>query len=283
MKLLKLLVIVTILLLVSSSIFPRTQEAVEEVEIDGAKTVVLEGDMAIGNFRITPKDMDEAVKFVIEYNPRHFDYYIDSETKRGKRYIDFSTECLRKRNIDSDENEWDITISTKYPLILELDIGACEAEFDLGGLRLLEFSLDVGATEGYIDFSERNPIRLEEISIDVGASSLEMTNIGNANFDEFTFDGGAGSFDLDFLGEYKGESIIDIDVGLGSIDIILPKGVPVQIETSRDGWFSSVDIHNRNLDEIDDGLYESDDFESSENRIILRIDIGMGAADIRWK
>lgn len=283
MKLLKLFVIVTILLLVSSSIFPRTQEAVEEVEIDGAKTVVLEGDMAIGNFRITPKDMDEAVKFVIEYNPRHFDYYIDSETKRGKRYIDFSTECLRKRNIDSDENDWDITISTKYPLILELDIGACEAEFDLGGLRLLEFSLDVGATEGYIDFSERNPIRLEEISIDVGASSLEMTNIGNANFDEFTFDGGAGSFDLDFLGEYKGESIIDIDVGLGSIDIILPKGVPVQIETSRDGWFSSVDIHNRNLDEIDDGLYESDDFESSENRIILRIDIGMGAADIRWK
>jgi len=124
---------------------------------------------------------------------------------------------------------------------------------------------------------------MESIDIDAGASSLEMISLGNANFEDFTFSGGAGSFKLDFRGEYKGESEINIDIGLGSVDIILPRGVACRVESEGSGWLSSIEMHKNELEEVDDDIYESEDFEKTDIRITLKVDVGLGSVDIYWK
>jgi len=112
---------------------------------------------------------------------------------------------------------------------------------------------------------------------------MTIVGLGNANFEEFNFSGGAGAFELDFRGEYVGESTIDIDLGVGSADIILPKGVAIEVETGGSNWLSSVDFRGDDLEEVEDDLYRSEDYESTKNRITLRLDVGLGAVDLIWK
>ncbi|MEA1980261.1 MAG: LiaF-related protein, partial [candidate division Zixibacteria bacterium] len=170
-----------------------------------------------------------------------------------------------------------------YNTEINFDIGACDAEFDFGGIALEYLEIDVGAAKGTFEFSKPNPIRLSEINIDAGASSIEMKSMGNANFDELNFSGGVGSFEIDLRGEYQGESRVDIEIGLGSAEIVVPKGLPVRIETEGNNWLSSIDFHNEDLDEIDDDLYESSDFDDSDDRLIISIEVGLGSVDLYWK
>ncbi|HWR82649.1 MAG TPA: toast rack family protein [Candidatus Deferrimicrobium sp.] len=261
----------------------RREQETRRIATEGAQKIETELEFGVGELRVLSDDIAEAAVVDLNYDPRRVEYDIDYQVKdeTGHLYVESSTR--RRSNMDSDDNRLDLTLSTRYPARLTMDIGACEAEIDFGGVPLEFLDIDVGAASGEITFSSPNPRRLSEIQIDAGASSLEMHTIGNANFEQMTFQGGAGSFDLDFRGDYNGESRIDIDVGLGSADIILPLGVPVRIESSGSDWFSSVDFHGEDLDEVDDGVYESPDFEKAESRIVLTLDVGMGSVDLYWK
>ncbi|MEA3296367.1 MAG: hypothetical protein U9R56_00710, partial [candidate division Zixibacteria bacterium] len=219
-----------------------------------------------------------------EYEPRYIvDYDVDYRVRGNTGHLEIESILRRESNIDTKRNECNIVLSTRYPTRLDLDVGACDAELDLGGIPLEELTIDIGAASGKVVFSTPNPVRMEVIDIDAGAASLDFNMIGNANFEQFSFDGGAGSFDLDFRGEYDGESTISIAIGLGSTDIILPEGIPIRIETGNAEWLSSVDIHNDDLEEVRDDIFESSDFDDAETRIILELDIGLGSADLFWK
>ncbi len=277
------LVAVAILALGGMTQAASRERVTEKVEIKSADEVVLQCDLGAGEFSISPGDMAEAAIINITYNPRRIEYYVDSEEKRGKCYIELESEHRSHSHMDSDDNIWDIVLSTRYETSIEMDIGACEAEIDLGGIPLKELTIDVGAASAVFEFSAPNPIRLEEIDIDAGASSIEIIRLGNANFEYFNFDGGAGSFDLDLRGKYEGESEVSIDIGLGSADITLPEDVPVRIETDGGNWLSSIDIHSRDIDEVDEDVYESPDFENAKTRIVIEISVGIGSVDIYWK
>lgn len=272
-----------LLLLSGLTVAARKDHVTEKVELKDADEIVLRCDLGAGEFSITPGDITEAAIIDITYDPRRIDYYVEYEEKRGKCYIDLESDHRSSSNIDTEDNIWDIVLSKKYPAVIEMDMGACDASIELGGIPVKELTLDVGAASGILKFSEPNPVRLEEIDIDAGATSLEIHELGNANFEYFNFDGGAGSFDMDLTGEYDGESVVSIDIGLGSADITMPEGVAFRIETEGGNWLSSVDIHNRDMDEVDDDIYESPDFDRADTRIILELSVGLGSVDIYWK
>lgn len=261
----------------------RIKKETEKVDMNGADKIILKGELGAGGFKILPKNQDEAFIANISYYPKNVEYWVDSKIRSNKCFIDIGSERTNKHSMDSEENKWEIMLSKKHPIEIDLEIGACKSDFELGGIPIKELSLDVGAADASISFSERNPTRLKSIDIDAGACSLEMQDIGNANFESFKIESGAGSFDLDFLGDYEGVSYIDIEIGLGSADIVLPKNIPVQIHTDGSNWLSSIDIHNNRLDEVEDDLYESDDFEDADNKIILTVSVGLGSVDIRFR
>lgn len=283
MKKLIIFVLSGLLLMSGLAMAAKREHVTEKVELKDADEVVLRCDLGAGEFSIRPGDITEAAIIDVTYDPRRIEYFVNFEEKRGKCYIDLESEHRSSSNIDTDDNVWDIVLSKKYPVAIEMDMGACDASIDLGGIPVTELTLDIGAASGVLEFSAPNPERLEEIDIDAGASSLEIHELGNANFEYFNFDGGAGSFELDLRGKYSGESVVAIDIGLGSADITMPEGVPFRIETEGGNWLSSVDIHNRDMDEVDEDVYESPDFEDADTRIILEISVGLGSVDVYWK
>ncbi|MEW6413271.1 MAG: LiaF domain-containing protein [Candidatus Zixiibacteriota bacterium] len=278
-----ILALVLLLALGSATTFARTDNETKTIQVDKADQISINCELGAGEFTIRPKDMKEAAIVDITYDSRYVDYVVDYSEKGGRGFLDMESDHRRSSHVDTEDNIWDITLSTKYPLLLEMDFGACDADFDLGGLPIRELAIDIGAASGTIDFSSPNPERLNEIDIDAGATSLELRNFGNANFEYLNFEGGVGSFELDLRGQYKGESTVSVEVGLGSVEIVMPEGVAFRIETDGDHFLSSIDFHNSRSNEVDDNVYESDDFEDADTRIILELSAGLGSIDVYWK
>jgi len=261
----------------------RMEKDTKRIEAHGVETVEVNIDFAIGEITLLPKDQSDVAVIELDYDPRQFDYDIEYVARNDRGFLDIESMQRRKRDLDSEDNLLEVTLSTRYPMELVLDVGACDAEFDFTGIPLTDISMDIGAASGTIEFAEPNPVRLERFDVDAGASSVEFESLGNANFEVFNFSGGAGSFDLDLRGKYEGESRVMIDVGVGSADIIVPEGIPVRVEADRDGWLSSVDFHGDDMEEVDDDVYETDDFEDAETRLIIEIDVGLGSVDLYWR
>lgn len=271
------------LILAVPALASRMAYVTKDIKLEGATRLVIIGEFSAGEFTITPDDIESASLIEIEYDKKRIDFDIDYEVHNSEGVLELTSYSRNRNNIDTDDNRWDITLSTRYDTELELEIGACNADFDLGGIPLTELKIDIGAAAGAIDFSEPNPRRLNRINIEGGACSLEMFSIGNANFDEFDFSGGVGSFDFDFRGEYKGESEINIELGLGSADIILPKDIPVRIEIENANWLSKVEINGGDIEEIDDDLWQTDDFKKAKTRIVLQVQVGLGTISISFR
>jgi hypothetical protein len=275
--------LVLVMLLAASAVSARMEQISKQIDPEGAERIVIEADLGGGQFNVTSRDMKEAALIDIEYDPKRVDCEVDYRVKSSSGYLILESSTNRGKDLDTDRNIWDVTLSTRYPVEMRMEFGACDAEMDLGGIPLEELSLEVGAASGAISFSQPNPARMRDLSIDAGASSLEIVSLGNARFDEMSFQGGVGSFDIDFRGKYEGESEAQIEIGLGSANITIPRGLAVRIETEGGNWLSSVDFHDDDLDEVDDNIYETPGFDEADDRLVLIIEVGLGSVDIYFK
>lgn len=276
-------ILVSLLFLATGSYAGTTEKRSEVIAADGATRIDLSCEFSAGHFNISPGDFNETAKLDIDRDPSRVKEIIEYDTKDGLQSINLESKMRSHLQFDNAHNRWHLQLSRHYPMKASLKIGACEGDIDLGGIPLTSLRVEIGAASGKINFSDVNPERIKNLRIEAGASSLDLLNLGNANFDQLKFSGGAGSFDMDFRGEYHGESEAKLEIGMGSADIILPKGLPVRIETDGGHWFSSVDLHGGNVDEVEDGIYESPNFKSAKDRLILDLSVGMGSVDLHWK
>jgi hypothetical protein len=268
-------------LMFTCAIAGQVETVSERIDAGDAKSVVVDCEFGAGELYIRGADISEAAVLDVTYSPDKVDYSIKYHVRNGIGELSLESRLIKKRNVDKIDNSWELTLSNTRPVEVHMDIGACQAEIDFGGIPLTELSLDIGAASGLIEFSSPNPERLRRLDIDVGASSVEFNRLGNANFEQMSIDCGAASLEVDLRGDIRGEAIADFDIGMGSADIVVPEGLAIRVESDGGGWFSSVDFESLKLDEVSSGVWESDDFESAKDRLILRIDVGMGSVDIR--
>jgi hypothetical protein len=271
-----------LLLLGGITAVAETDTVEKSVEMETAEQLSISCEFGAGDLTITPADLAEAARVKIIYDPRKFDYDIDYEVRGSIGHLDMESSTHR-RSIKNAKNRWDVQLSSRHPCELDLDIGACEAEIDLGGIPITDLMMDIGAASGTIDFSKKNPERMEDLDIDIGASSIDISNLGNANFEYFSFSNGAASSTLDFHGDWTGDAMVKLEIGLGSADLIIPKDLPVRIETGGENWFSSIDFHGEDLDEVREGVFESPGFREADDRLTIEMDIGMGSVDVKFR
>jgi len=251
---------------------------------ESAKNVNLGLRFGVGKLTVSTSDMADFAKIEVDRDVEAvretFDHSMSGST------LDVTLKSKPRGHgfkMDSDNNRWDMMLSTRFPTEADLEVGACEADIDLGGIPLTDLKFQIGAAEGKIDFSEPNPSRIRDMKIEAGASKLTLSGLANARFDYMKFLGGAGKFEFDFRGEFKGESEAKLSVGLGSADILLSDDAAVRIEAEEDNWFSTIDIPRHKLERIGKGVYESDDYKTSKDRLLLRLEVGMGKVSVRWK
>jgi len=127
-------------------------------------------------------------------------------------------------NLDDLKNEWDLKLGSQ-PMNLNIDSGAYEGKFELGGLALTRLDISDGASNVELSFSEPNLVEMSTFTYNTGASDVSMTGLANANFSLFDFSSGAGDYTLDFSGELQRDASIKIESGLSNVILVIPDGV----------------------------------------------------------
>jgi hypothetical protein len=140
-------------------------------------------------------------------------------------------------NLSSIKNEWDLSLGSQ-PLALNIEAGGYHAEYQFGGLALTNLTVKDGASDVKMTFSSSNPADLSLFSYETGASNVNLTGLGNANFSSLSFKSGAGNYTLDFTGTLKRDGSVNIETGISNMTLVIPAGIPVQLSVT--GGLSNV-------------------------------------------
>lgn len=210
-----------------------------------------------------------------------FTYNVDElkpvveEKRRGDRLdisLHLEAEGLSLNFGGKTRNKWDIRLSDRIPIALNLDVGAARGRINLGGLRLTEARIRTGAADVEIEWDEPNPESLELLEVDAGAASVKMRGLGNAHIDQMNFTGGAGNFNLDFSGNWQESARVSIDAGLSNLTLTVPRDVGVRVNTG-DKPLANVNTEGFRRE---GKAWVNDAYGQSELELIIFIDIGLG-------
>ena len=171
----------------------------------------------------------------------------------------------------------DLELSREVPLLLDLEFGAAKADLDLGGLAIRELLVETGASDTRIEMSAPNPAELELASFEAGAAHLVARGLGNLNAERIRLETKAGKATLDFSGEWRRDTEVDIDVDLGAVELRFPRGLGVQLVV--DAMLTSVDAQEmfRRGDR-----YFSSDWDDADTRVTVDIDANIGGVEVVW-
>src|SRR5262245_27180653 len=171
----------------------------------------------------------------------------------------------------------DLALGTAVPLDLALKFGAAEADLELGGLRLQKATIQTGASDTNVRISRPNPVTCTTARFEVGAARFEAEGLRNLNCEDLSFSGGVGDVALDFTGNWRTDGTVDIDMGLGSLTLRLPKGLGVSVHKSSVlASFDSQGLIKRGQ------VYYSEGFDKSERKLNINIDAALGSIKVLW-
>ncbi len=116
----------------------------------------------------------------------------------------------------------------------------------------LDLTVETGASETRLDLSR---LKVAQLKVSTGASSTRIT-----------------------FPEAAGRTRAKIECGMASVDMVVPEGVAARIESSSALASTSVDS---NRFPRSGGVYQSPEFDSAENRVDIRIEMGMGSVSVK--
>ncbi|MFA6553457.1 MAG: toast rack family protein [Patescibacteria group bacterium] len=122
--------------------------------------------------------------------------------------------------------------------------------------------------------TETLPITL---SLDTGAMSINL-DLKQVNAEAITINTGASSMDL-ALGDIPALTRLTIDGGASSFNISLPEGVGAKITI--DAGLSSKNFPN--FKKIDENNYETENYSTAQKKIDMDLDVGVSSINLNWR
>jgi len=178
-----------------------------------------------------------------------------------------------------EELRWDIRISPRVPLDLQIDAGSGSADLDLSALQLTALTLDVGS--GSIESQLPATDSVYRAQIDGGSGSCRLSLAEGADVD-MEADVASGSVNIE-IGDAADISL-RANGGSGSLTIAVPAGAAVRLDV-RDSGSGSVNVpghfeRTRRGDD-DEGTWETPGFGAAEHQIEIVIeDVGSGSINV---
>jgi hypothetical protein len=182
---------------------------------------------------------------------------------------------VRGRNLK--EGQLDLRLSPDVPLNMDLAFGATDATLELGGLLVRSLDIKTGASHTVVSVSSPNEMDCQLFEVEVGAASFEARNLGNLNTRRFRLTGGVGEVILDFTGSWQQDMVAEVEMGLGSLTLRLPRGLGVSVV--KDGLLASFDSQGLTKR---GNTYYSENFEDATNKLALDLDAALGSIRVEW-
>lgn len=256
----------------------RTLSSARQLHGDSALTVDV--TYAAGRFRLEPASAGDLYRMDLRYDEDKFTPVRDYDPASGVLRLGLRG---RSRGISPGDRRkgempsLDVALTAEVPLTLDVELGAAEADVELGGLSLRRVSFHTGASKSTVRFSSPNPLACDALSFEVGAAEFTATGLGNANCRSMTFDGGVGAVSLNFTGSWRGSADARIHVAMGTVKLFLPRDVGVAI--SLDRFLASFDRYG--FTKRGDRYY-SDNFSSAPHRLNLDVAAVFGGIEVHW-
>lgn len=174
-------------------------------------------------------------------------------------------------------NEAEFMLPPAIPLNLTVDFGLGEAEVDFSTLTINYLDMNCGLGTMEVSMTRPNKTIAEYLTIDTGLGEFEGEGLGNFRAKRVSIDVGMGSAEIDMRGKNLVDMEIDISVGLGSMELILPEKANIRIAADHN-FLSSVTVHN--LQKSRSG-WVSDEWKEGLPTINVDANVGMGSIEIR--
>jgi len=176
-------------------------------------------------------------------------------------------------------HDWVLQIGDDVPVSLEIEMGVGKGDLNLTGLNVKDLNISSGASDVLLAFDQPNESIIENLNIESGVSKFYARNLGNANFRHLRFQGGVGTFTLDFSGRMRKETDVDVEVGMGVAALMIPWEVGAKVEYEQN-WVSTVDCSD-DFTSSSDSEYTSKNYETAGSKMSIRIESGVGSIRIR--
>ena len=218
---------------------------------------------------------------------------IDYRIKNDIGYLDISRESDGGNSVslhfhDDDEGKndgnfesgkWYMRFNDAVPLSIDAELGAGRGDFDMTGLDIKDFTMSAGASSTTLLFGEPNKSEIEDFEIKSGVSKFVGEKLCNANFQRMTFEGGVGSYYLNFDGELHREVDVRIKIGLGAVTIVIPRETGAKVHY-QENWFSTFSI-DKDFDEERKGVYVTENYSTAEGKMNIYVESGLGSVKVR--
>ncbi len=226
-----------------------------------------------GNLTIAPAAGNALYKAILRYDANAFKPV--TQYSNGRLRVGVEGGSVKGRNLKS--GRLDLTLGNRVPLDLDFKFGAVHADVELGGLRIRQLHLATGASQTELAVSTPNPERCSAAELEVGAAEFKASGLGNLNCEHFRMAGGVGDVTLDFNGAWRTDGAVDIDMGLGSLTVRVPRGLGVSVK--KKGVLASFD--SQELIKRGDTFY-SENWDKANRRVTFNIDAALGSIRMVW-
>lgn len=207
---------------------PQQSQPIETITKDinipypDSEEVTLKLSFGAGELNLSAGASD-LVNGTAKYNYQEFEPVVTTEA--GKVEIKLGDKDFNLfPAFDDIENTWDFKLGDQ-PMNLEIDSGAYQGKYELGGLSLTNLEISDGAADVELAFSEPNKVEMTQFTYSTGASNVKLEGLANANFSVLDFSSGAGDYTLDFSGELQRDATVTISSGLSNVIVVIPNGV----------------------------------------------------------
>ncbi len=247
-------------------------------QLNGEEALDVEVKYAAGRLVVGPAKGPMLYEMKLRYDEDDFTPLSDYDAAAGSLKLGVTGRVDTGPRVSGEsESRAEISLGRGVPLALDLTFGAGEADLDLGGLSLRSVDISTGASDTHVRFDSPNQVRSEEFRVRAGAAELRIDNIANARADKFDFAGGVGETTLDFGGTWENDMEAQVKLGIGEVNIRIPRNVGVRI--SKKAFLASFDTPGfvqRN------GALFSRNWDEAEHRLTLDVDAALGSIRIRW-
>ena len=181
---------------------------------------------------------------------------------------------LDKYSFGKPLNEWNVSITDRLPLEIELSTDASDLKLNMSGMIISKMDAQLNASSAKIYIDEPNKAVIDKVRINTDASSVNLYGAGNIGFEVLDMDANASKVLLDLTGENRNDGEVRIDANASTVKLKLPEDVGVRIVVDK-YEISSVKIDSDNLLSRSEREYVSKDYENAERTLKIYADLNV--------
>lgn len=247
-------------------------------QVAGERRIDVNVEYGAGRLRVEPERGNLLYRMELRYDESTVVPVSSYDRQTGRLRLGLGTKKGRERRNDRNgEARANIALTPAVPMALKLAFGAGEADVKLGGLAIEHLDISTGASETRVSFDRPNRSVARAVKLEAGAASLVVTNLANARAQRIDFEGGVGETTLDFGGAWTRDAQATVKMGIGSVNLRLPRSLGVRIE--KNSFLASFDSNGM----VKRGnAWYSRGYDQAPRKLNIQIDAAIGSIGVDW-